>query len=72
MPEMDGLTAIKQIRSEPERYGSPPVIALTAHAHPEEIASFEDAGFDAVISKPIAEYKLFAEIEKHLSGAQDR
>ncbi len=52
MPEMDGPEATRTIRSGGAS-AQVPIIAVTAHALPEEVARFHDAGMDACISKPI-------------------
>ena len=60
MPVMDGITAIKQIKS---RHLAPStiIVALTANTFSEDIAYYYDVGFDDVLSKP---FKL--EQMKHL------
>ena len=53
MPVMDGLEAAKCIRALPGRRGRVPIIALTAHAFPTEIAQCEDAGMNGHVAKPV-------------------
>ena len=50
MPIMDGVTAVKILRSKGYQI---PVIALTAHAMKEEKARCLDAGYTAFLSKPV-------------------
>ncbi len=50
MPVMDGLTATRKIRETGSKI---PVIALTAHAMPEEVAKSKAAGCNDHVSKPI-------------------
>jgi CheY-like chemotaxis protein len=50
MPEMDGVTASRIIRS---RGGAVPIIALTANALPEDRQACLDAGMDQFLTKPI-------------------
>ena len=53
MPEMDGLTAARAIRSEFPRDHQPLIIALTAHAMNDDIARCREAGMDDYLSKPL-------------------
>lgn len=50
MPEMDGYTLIKTLR---QRDNSMPIVALTAHAMPEDRKRCLDAGCNGYASKPI-------------------
>ena len=52
MPEMDGCTAARLIRSQPQLQGLP-IIAMTAHALVEERQNCLDAGMNDHVSKPI-------------------
>ena len=54
MPELDGLSATRQIRALPEEHPNRriPVIALTAHARHEDRAAFLEAGMSEVLAKP--------------------
>jgi len=52
MPEMDGFTAMKEIRAD-SRIAKIPIIALTANAMPEDRVRCLDAGADDYIAKPI-------------------
>lgn len=55
MPVMDGLTCIRRIRQLEESgamLGHVPVIAITANARPEQVASAIEAGMDEVVTKP--------------------
>ena len=55
MPEIDGCAAMRAIRATAPRHGgpTPPIIACTASALPEEIHRFLDNGFDAHLPKPL-------------------
>lgn len=57
MPEMDGLTAMAEIRKLPE-HARLPIIALTAKAMPSDRQKCLEAGADDYISKPIDVDKL--------------
>jgi signal transduction histidine kinase/CheY-like chemotaxis protein len=59
MPEMDGITATKILRSHP-RLQKFPIIAMTAHALVEERERCIDAGMNDHVSKPIDPAVLFA------------
>lgn len=69
MPVMSGLEAIAVIRADPVMR-SIPVIALTAHAMPEDRAACLEAGADAFISKPIDFKNLLEAIELHGAGSR--
>ncbi len=69
MPEMDGFTATRAIRErELETGGRIPIIAITAHAFPEDEKRCLDAGMDAYIAKPIDFKKCVAMIRDMLGG----
>ena len=53
MPRMDGLSATRAIRKQEGEDRYLPVIALTAHAFPEDRQRCLEAGMDAYLSKPI-------------------
>jgi signal transduction histidine kinase/CheY-like chemotaxis protein len=59
MPEMDGFTATRLLRSDP-RLEKFPIIAMTAHALVEERQRCLDAGMNDHVSKPIDPDNLFA------------
>ncbi len=59
MPEMDGLTAMGEIRRNP-RYAHLPIIALTAKAMANDRLRCLEAGADDYVSKPIDVDKLVA------------
>ncbi len=63
MPVMDGIEASRQIREELNVSSETlPIIALTAHARPEDVASFFEVGIDEYILKPIKAPELESRI----------
>ena len=71
MPVMDGLEAATKVRElEKTRGGHVPIIAVTAHASPEDRQKCLAVGIDEVVTKPFtkrqlsAALKLFSKSEK--------
>ena len=71
MPVMDGLTAIRQIRSiEHERgLARVPIAVLSANAMADHVAAAMEAGADAHIAKPIKPATLIDALAGLLNGA---
>jgi two-component system, sensor histidine kinase and response regulator len=63
MPVMDGLTAIKLIRSK-ERFRGLPIIAMTAHAMRGDRERSLDAGMNDYLTKPINPDTLTATLQR--------
>ncbi len=59
MPEMDGFTATRLLRSDP-RLQKLPIVAMTAHALVEERQRCLDAGMNDHVSKPVDPDNLFS------------
>lgn len=59
MPRMGGVEATRRIRSEGASKHSR-ILALTAHALPDELSQFRDAGMEATLTKPISRQDLLA------------
>jgi signal transduction histidine kinase/ActR/RegA family two-component response regulator len=53
MPVMDGLEAVRQIRTLAAPLSRVPIIALTANADPFDAQAYLAQGMDAVVEKPI-------------------
>ncbi len=71
MPEMDGITATKHIKSMKE-FQNIPIIALTAHAMHEEIENCKKIGMIDYIGKPIEPSILFDVILKYSQVINNR
>ena len=67
---MDGYSATRRIRQwEIENRVTPvPILALTAHALPEEVRKSLDAGCTVHLTKPIRKSTLIGAIEEHAMG----
>ncbi len=64
MPEMDGITATREIRQLKE--GHMPIIALTANAMQGDADRFLDAGMDAYLPKPVNKQQLLKQLYESL------
>lgn len=62
IPEIDGKEATRRIR---KNGFSGPILALTAHAMPEEKASCIEAGCDGQITKPVTGAQLIKETKQY-------
>ncbi|SER53662.1 PAS domain S-box-containing protein [Tranquillimonas rosea] len=60
MPVMDGQEAARRIRSGGGASAGNPIVAVTAHALPEDVPLFHKAGMAAYLSKPIERKALSA------------
>ncbi|MBN3519788.1 response regulator [Algoriphagus lutimaris] len=65
MPQMDGMTAMKQIKIS--KLTESPIIAVTAFAELEDKNNFLDQGFDDFIVKPIRPREFIECIKETLS-----
>ena len=60
MPELDGISATRRIRSELREAMQPEVIAMTAGVTAEDRTRYLQAGMDAVLAKPLQLSELAA------------
>ena len=66
LPKMDGITALRRLREDPET-AAIPVAAVTASVTPNERERVVAAGFNAYLSKPI-DVLSFGEMVDRLAG----
>ena len=66
LPGRDGYALLEELQTLPEHTWK--VVALTAHALPEDRARASAAGFDGYITKPIDVRTFPAEVTKYLGG----
>lgn len=66
LPGRDGYALLEELKQLPQR--SWKVVALTAHALPEDRARAGAAGFDGYITKPIDVRTFPAEVARYLGG----
>ncbi len=73
MPVMDGYTATREIRRYEREAGIPatPILALTAHAYAEMANKGREAGFTAVLTKPIRQTTLLEVLASYSSHASE-
>jgi signal transduction histidine kinase/HAMP domain-containing protein/ActR/RegA family two-component response regulator len=66
MPEMDGLQTARAIRSYPEFAGTAamPLVALTAHALPEDETRAREAGMEYFLTKPLDMRQLLVVLDR--------
>ncbi|MEO1656131.1 MAG: ATP-binding protein [Pseudomonadota bacterium] len=53
MPEMDGVEVLQRLKADYAEGGLAPVIAVSAHAMPDEIDGYLAQGFAAYVTKPV-------------------
>jgi CheY-like chemotaxis protein len=63
MSEMDGLTALAQLKSDPATHGIP-VIMLTARGHTMTRQEAEESGAESFLNKPFSPTQLLTEIQR--------
>jgi two-component system, sensor histidine kinase and response regulator len=75
MPEMDGITATREIRRQAmtRSDGTPiRIVALTAHALDTHRVSCADAGMDDYISKPVSVEQIAQALKRWMPLASSR
>ncbi len=71
LPVMDGWTAAREMRADPD-IGGIPIIALTAHAMSGDRDRMIEAGCDDYHPKPVDFPALLAQMDAALLAAEDR
>ena len=66
MPEMDGLSATREIRGLAGPRGAVPIVAVTAHALPGHEEECRAAGMNGYLTKPVRAAELAAVLERYL------
>jgi two-component system cell cycle response regulator DivK len=67
LPDIDGLTALAQIRAE-AALKHVPVLAVSASVMPDDQQRIAASGFDAFITKPINVKSFVATVERFLAA----
>ena len=67
MPKLNGIEAAKRIRAD--RADPVAIVAVTAHPDSRHLAAFKEAGFDALMVKPI-DLAALREIVTRFLGAE--
>jgi CheY-like chemotaxis protein len=70
IPKCDGLEATRRLKAHPDTEAIP-VVALTAHALPEDRARANEAGCDSCLAKPVEPARVLAEVERLIGRAKD-
>jgi len=68
LPDIDGITALAQIRADPETKGIP-VLAVSASVMPDDQQRIAASGFDAFVTKPINVKQFVETVEKFVGKA---
>ena len=72
MPGLDGIEATELLRLEPGPNATTPIIALTAHAMPEDLKRFARAGMIEVLLKPLERSVLRQALYAHVPALIDQ
>jgi two-component system sensor histidine kinase TorS len=69
LPGMSGGEATRRLRQMPGPICEIPIVGVSAHVQPDEIAACRAAGMDDVIAKPLAPEMLVAALERLFPAA---
>lgn len=64
MPNMDGYECTEHIRKEPQKYGQPYIIAITANVYSEDRLKCLQVGMNDFVAKPIDKELLFTALKR--------
>jgi CheY-like chemotaxis protein len=64
MPALDGIAATVRLRAGTGPCADAPIVALTAHALPDDRALFLASGMNAVLNKPLDRAMLLHVLEE--------
>ena len=67
LPGMDGLETTRRLKADPGT-AAIPIVAVTAHAMPEDESLIREAGCDAYIAKPLRFSALLGVVRDLLAG----
>ncbi len=70
MPVMDGVEATRAIRRLPGGAGAVPIVAVTANTLPEQLESYEQAGMNDCLPKPLRMLELLATVARWVDEDQ--
>lgn len=62
MPVLDGYEATRRLRAQPEKYGSPVIVALSGAARLDAKQRCLDAGMDGYLKKPVRLDQLYNQL----------
>lgn len=71
MPGMDGFECLRRIRNDHPDMNCP-ILAVTAFSNEQEREAFSEAGFQALITKPIKPSELRGAVTEWLSTSHDK
>jgi CheY-like chemotaxis protein len=69
IPGLDGWTVTERLKGDPETKGIP-VIIVTAHAFPEDLARAKQVGCDGFLTKPCEPRRVVEEVVRFLQPAR--
>jgi two-component system cell cycle response regulator DivK len=71
LPDIDGIEALRQIRTEPA-LDATPVLAVSASVMPDEQQQIVASGFDAYVTKPINLKQFLETVQRVLASGRRR